>query len=134
MAQVHGKVATWSLDGVEMAAFGNATDPERTADTHETTVYGLTAKRYHGGLKDGQCTVGGFYESGAADTPRVVIENQLGDTVVFVYRPEGTGTGKPLKTVNVVIAKYVESIPAGGMITWTADLKFAGDVVVTTQA
>ncbi|MFI7677871.1 hypothetical protein [Actinophytocola sp. NPDC049390] len=133
MAQVHGKGVTWSLDGVELAAYGDATDPERTADSHETTTYGLNSKRYSGGLKDGTCTVGGVYESGTVDTPRIVIEDQLGETVVFVYRPEGTGTGKPMKTVSVVITGYTESAPVGDMIRWSAELQYTGDCVVTSQ-
>jgi hypothetical protein len=135
MAQVHGKGVYWSLDGVDLSQYGDATDPERTAETHETTTYGPgKSKTYHGGLLDGTCTVGGLYESGAADTPRVVIEGQLGETVEYVYRPEGTGTGKPEKTVDVVIGKYTESAPVGDMIRWSADLQFTGDVAVATQA
>jgi hypothetical protein len=136
MGQVHGRKAYWSLDGVDLSQYGDATDPERTADSHETTTYHPTrkGKTYSGGNLDGTCTVGGLYESGASNTPRVVIENQLGETVAFIYRPEGTGTGKPEKTVDVVITKYTESIPVGDMIRWSADLQFTGDVAVTTQA
>lgn len=134
MAKVHGKNVYWSLGGTDLSAFGNATDPERTADSHETTTYGSDSKTYAGGLLDGTCTVGGLYDDGASSTPQTVIEPALGTTVAYVYRPEGTGTGLPQKTVNVVITKYTESAPVGGMIMWSADLQYTGDVAITTQA
>lgn len=136
MATVRGRHAYWSLDGVDLSAFGDATDPERTADTYETTTYHPTnrGKTYAGGNLDGTCTVGGLYDNGASNTPRTVIEPNLGETVEFIYRPEGTGTGKPQKTVDVVVSKYTESIPPGDMVRWSADLQFTGEVVITSQA
>jgi hypothetical protein len=135
MAQTHGRRAYWSLDGDDLSQFGDATDPERTADTHETTTYHPTrkGKTYAGGNLDGKATVGGVYETGVTG-PAAVIEPLLGTTVDFVYRPEGTGTGKPEKTVDVVVSKYAESMPVGDMVRWSAELQFSGDVVVTTQA
>lgn len=135
MSTVRGRHAYWSLDGDDMSAFGDATDPERTADSHETTTYHPTnrGKTYAGGNTDGTCTVGGLYDDGATG-PAAIIEPLLGTTVAFVYRPEGTGTGKPEKTVNVVVTKYTESIPVGDMVRWSADLQFTGEVAITTQA
>lgn len=135
MAQTHGRRASWSLDSNDLSPYGDATDPERTADTHETTTYHPTrkGKTYVGGNLDGTCTVGGVYETGATG-PAAIIEPLLGETVAFVYRPEGAGTGKPEKTVDVVVGKYTESYPVGDMVRWSADLQFTGDVVVSTQA
>lgn len=135
MAQVHGRRFYWSLDGDDLSPYGDATDPERTADTHETTTYHPTrkGKTYAGGNLDGTCTVGGVYETGAAG-PAAIIEPLLGQTVEYIYRPEGTGTGKPEKTVDVVVSKYTESFPVNDMVRWSADLQFTGDVVITTQA
>jgi hypothetical protein len=132
--KVHGKRLKWTINAVDLSAYGNATDPERTAETHETTTYGLDSKTYEGGLLDGTATLGGFYESGAASTPRVVFDAILGTKVAYVYMPEGVGTGKPTKTVDVVVKKYTESIPVGDMIKWSVDLQYSGPLVVTTQA
>ena len=54
--------------------------------------------------------------------------------VELIYRPEGAGTGKPEKTVDVLVMGYKESTPVDDMITWTADLQLSGDVVKSTQA
>jgi hypothetical protein len=135
MPEVHGRTFYWSLDGDDLSAYGDATDPERTADSHETTTYHPTrkGKTYVGGNLDGTCTVGGVYHSGASG-PAAIIEPLLGTTVEYVYRPEGTGTGKPEKTVDVVVTKYTESFPVGDVIRWSADLQFTGDLVKTAQS
>jgi len=132
MATVHGSLHTYLLNGVDMSQFSDASDPERTADTHETTTYGKKSKTYTGGLLDGTNTIGGIYDTSLSG-PAAIIEPLLGQTVPYVYRPEGTGSGKPQKTVSVVVGKYTESIPVGDIIRWSVDLQYTGDVVISTQ-
>lgn len=132
MATVHGSNHVFFLNGVELTQYGDASDPERTADTHESTTYGKTSKTYAGGLKDGTNTVGGVYDNSLSG-PASVIEPLLGQTVVYMWRPEGTGSGKPQKSVSVVVGKYTESFPIGDIVRWSTDLQFTGDVTITTQ-
>lgn len=132
MAQVHGKGTYVSLDGDDLSTFTNSTTYNRSADSHDTTTYGKNSKVYQGGLKDGTCTIAGIYESGATG-PNAVINPILGTVVPFIYRPEGTGSGKPEHAVDVLVTAYNESAPVADMIQWTAELQLSDDVAITSQ-
>lgn len=133
MAFIHGKSLYVSLGGDNLSTYTNACDFGRTADSHDVTTYGKTSKTYAGGLLDGTATISGIYDS-AAGGPRATIEPLLGTTVELVHRPEGTGTGKPQRAVDVVVTGYAESSPVADMVTWTCDLQMSDDVTDTTQA
>lgn len=133
MAQIHGKNAYVSLDGTDISAVCNSVGPKRSADSHETTTFGKSSKTYQGGLLDGTVSLEGIYESGASGV-KDVIEDLLGTTVDFVYRPEGTGTGKPEQSGNAVVTAYEETTPVADMITWKATLQLSDTFAKTTQA
>lgn len=133
MAFVHSKDTVITLDGEDLSAFTNSTTYNRSADSHDVTTYGKGSKVYSGGLKDGTATIGGTYDSSASG-PRAVIAPLLGTTVPFVFKPEGTGTGKPQDTVDVVVTAYNESSPVADMVQWTAELQFSDDVASISQS
>lgn len=133
MAFTHSKNTVVLLDDNDISAFTNSTTYNRSADSHEVTTYGKNSKVYNGGLKDGTVTIGGLYDDGATG-PRAVIQPLLGTVVEFVFRPEGTGTGKPEDTVNVLVTAYNESSPVADQIQWTAELQMSDDVVSADQA
>lgn len=132
MAFVHGKSVVVTLDGDDLSAFCNTSTTERTADSHDVTTYGKSSHVFQGGLLVGTGTIGGFYDSGT-DGPRAVIEPLIGTVVAYVDEPEGTGSGKPRRTVDALVLKYTETRPVADMITWSADLQFSDDVAITTQ-
>lgn len=132
MAFVHGKDTYVSLDDQDVSTFTNSTTYNREADSHDVTTYGKGSHVFQGGLKGGTCTLSGVYESGASG-PRAVIAPMLGTTVEFIFRPEGTGTGLPEDTVDVVVTAYNESSPVADMIQWTAELQLSDDVVSADQ-
>lgn len=132
MAQQHGKDTVVTLDGDDLSAYANSVSYERSADSHDTTTYGKDSHVYTGGLKDGTCTIEGIYETGVSG-PRAVIAPLLGTTVALVYKPEGTGSGKPQDTVDVVVTAYNESSPVADMIAWTCELQLSDDVATTSQ-
>lgn len=133
MAFVHGKNTEVDLDGNDLSAYCNNTEWSREADTHDTTTYGKDSKTYEGGLKDGTVTISGTYDNTASTGPKAVIEPLLGTKVPFVMRPEGTGTGRPERTVDVVVSSYEETLPVADMITWSAELQLSDDVTDTAQ-
>lgn len=133
MAFKHGKDAYVSLNAVNLSTFCNNTDLGREADEHDVTTYGKGAHVYEGGLLDGEVTIGGIYDDGAS-SPEVTIEPLLGTVVTFVYRPEGTGSGKPERSGNVLVQAYTESAPVADMIKWTCKLKLSDTLTKTTQA
>ena len=134
MAFVHGKGNVVSIDGKAMTAYATSVTFTRTADSHDVTTFGNNSKVYRTGLKDGTGKVEGVYDNTASTGPQAVFRPLIGAAAVdLIYRPEGTGTGKPTSTVSVIVTQYEESTPVADMITWSADLQFSGDIADTSQ-
>lgn len=134
MPKVHGKVTFVSLDGDDLSTYSNTVEFTRKADSHDVTTFGNNSHRKAGGLFDGDASVGGFYDSTAGVGPQAVIGPLIGTVVELVYRPEGTGTARPARTVDVLVTEYVETSPVADMVTWSVSLEFDGDVDLTAQA
>lgn len=133
MAQVHGKGVVHSVDGRPMTGFSNKITFSREADKHDTTVFGLNAKRYQAGLRDGTASIEGLYDN-AALGPGATFRPLVGGAAVdLVYRPEGVGTGRPTATVSVIVTSYEEEAAADDMISWSVDLQFSSDVTDGVQ-
>ena len=134
MAFRHGKDTVVILAGVDISAFTDSTQMEDETETHETTTYGRARKTYQSGLGDGKFTIGGVYDDGAGG-PRAVIKplKATGTAVTFVYRPEGTGSGKAQSSVSVIIGTFNESSPVGDNVTWTSELQMTGVLDETDQ-
>lgn len=131
MSLVHGRGVEVTLDGDDLSDFCNTSTPERTADSHDVTTYGKNSHVFQGGLLNGTGTIGGFYDS-TTSGPRAIIEPLLGTVVPYVDRPEGSGAGKPQRTVDALVLKYTETRPVADMITWSCDLQFSDDVDIVT--
>lgn len=131
MAFVHGKNTYVSLNGTDISAFTRSTTYNTEADTHDVTCYGKTRKVYVGGLVDATVTLEGWYQgtSGA----RTVVKPLVGTNVTWVFRPEGTGSGKPQDTADVVVSSYNESSPVDNVIQWTCELQLSDTIAVTGQ-
>jgi hypothetical protein len=134
MPKVHGRHAVIMIDGDDISAFMNKHDFKRTADKHDVTTYGDEAHDYEGGLKDGESTLEGFYDSTASTGPAAVLDPLLGTKVPLVRRPEGTGTGLPEWTVTVLVGELVETQPVADMITWSCPVQFSSLPVKAAQA
>jgi hypothetical protein len=136
MALVHGKGTAVTIDGKDLSAYSNSVTFTREADSHDVTTFGSNSKKYRNGLKDSTATVEGFYDSLAVNGPGAVFRPLIGVSgtgVDFVYKPEGTGTGKPVATVSVFVTSYEESSAVDDMITFTAELQGSGDIADTTS-
>lgn len=135
MGFVHGKTNYVSFNGTDISAFCSDTKREREADVHDVTTYHPTRKGKvnKGGLLSGKFTLDGKYDD-TVGGPQALIENKLGDTVVLVLRPEGTGSGKVQHTTDVVVGKYSETIPVADYIMWSVELTISGDPVTIDQA
>jgi hypothetical protein len=132
MTFVHGSETYVSLNGTNLSTFTNNTEYEKNSDEHDVTTYGKNSHVFAGGLKGGTATISGVYDNGAAG-PRAIIEPLVGTVVAFVHRPEGTGSGLPQDTVNVLVKTYKESAPVADMRLWTSELTFSDDVTSADQ-
>lgn len=133
MAKIHGKSTYVSLDGDDLSTYSTNLEFGRTADSHDVTTFGNNSHVYQGGLGDGTATLTGIYDNTAVTGPRAVIEPLIGTTTVLIRRPEGTGSGRPQDSVDVVVTAYNETSPVADMVTWTADLQLSGEVTSTVQ-
>ncbi|RQW83556.1 hypothetical protein [Micromonospora globispora] len=133
MAFVHGMNTVITVAAKDISAYCKTSSFELSADVHETTGYGKTAKTRQGGLLDGKFTCGGTYDSTASTGPRAALKPLLGTSVAVVRKPEGTGTGKPSDAFSGVLTKYVETSPVDDMVTWSAEFEISDVVTTTTQ-
>lgn len=132
MAFIHGKDGFISLNGVDLSAYANNIEFARPADSHDVTTFGKSAHVKNGGLLDGSVTLQGVYDNGAA-SPEATIDPLLGTVVPLVYRPEGTGSGRPQKSVSVLVQEYTETVPVADMITWQLTMEMSDTLTKTTQ-
>lgn len=133
MAKVHGKNGEVEVGTADVSPHTNSIEWDTSADTHDTTCFGSTGHTYAGGLTDGKVSLKGIYDNTATTGPRDAVQAVLGTTVAFTYRPEGTGTGKPESTCQVVVNSYKESVPVADMISWEAEFTISGAVAHTDQ-
>lgn len=133
MTFVHGKGTITTINAVDLSAFTNSVDFSTDADVHDTTTFGKAAHTFAPGLTNGTVTMKGIYDTGASG-PGKTLRPLLGAAAVaLAYKPEGTGVGKPLRTVNVLVKSYNESAPVADMISWQANLQMTDAIVDTTQ-
>lgn len=139
MAKKHGKTTNVKVNSVDISVHTRNTEWKHTGDTHDVTTYKEddtdTAKEYIAGLTDGTVTISGVYDTDVTTGPAKVLEPLLGGAAVpFAYAVEGIGTGKPLRSCNVIVSSYNETSPVADLVTWTSDLQITGMVTPTTQA
>lgn len=133
MGFIHGKSLFISVNAIDLSPFTNAHELKREADKHDVTCFGQTAHKYQSGLTDGTVALKGVYDDGPT-TPQTVLMGLLGGNVIeAVYRPEGTGVGKPHYTFDVIVTSYEESGEVAEMIKWAAELQISEAVVIGTQ-
>lgn len=135
MPKVHGKDTYVSLDGVDIGIHGTNVEYGRSGDSHDVTTFGSGDSHvFLGGLKNGTASMSGMYDSTAVTGPRAAITPLIGTVVEMIYRPEGTGAGRPQDTVDVLVTAFNETAPVAGYVTFVAELQLSGDVVQSTQA
>jgi len=121
------------IAGTDISQFCDSNEHHVKPDIVDKTTYGKNAHVKEGTLLDGNGSLGGIYDSSTSVGPRAVLQPLVGTTVTYIRRPEGTGTGKPQDTVNVVVGEYVETAPVADIIRWTCALEYSDDVVSTYQ-
>lgn len=135
MAFVHGRNTYISIDSNDISAYVKNSEFSQDKDTHDTTTYGVDNKTYISGLGDQTFSADGVYDD-TTSGPHDVIQPLLdaGAAVTLVYRPEGTGTGLPERSVSVIVSSYVETSPVDDVTTWSMECQCTGAVTDSDQA
>jgi hypothetical protein len=129
---IHGRFTYISVDSNDLSQFVTTSNLGRTADSHDVTTYGKNSHVFAGGLLNGTGSMQGVYDDGETG-PRAILEPLIGTVVELVRRPEGTGSGKPQDTVDVLVTNYTETNPVAEMVTWQCDFQLSDDVATTDQ-
>lgn len=134
MTFIHGALTVVTLNASDLSAYTNSTDFDDTTDVHDVTCYGASRKAKKAGLGDGKVKIKGTYDDGNGG-PRAVIKalKAAGTAVTFIFRPEGTGSGKAQSSVSVIVSSYKESSPVAEMVSWEAELEMTGALNETDQ-
>lgn len=132
MAFKHGKDTVISLNAVDLSAFTDSSELNRSADSHDVTTYGKSSHVYVGGLLDAKATMSGTYDDGATG-PRATIEPLIGTVVTLIRKPVGTGAGKAQDSVSVLVVGYVETNPVADVIKWSAELQCTDEITSSVQ-
>lgn len=132
MSFVHSKSTYISIGGFDISPFCNTSNLVRKGDKHDLTTYGKNSHVYDGGLKDGTAGAGGTYDNTAAG-PAKVLKPLIGTVVPLIRRTEGTGSGKPQETVNVLVEEYQETNPVADYVQWSVTWQCSDDIVDSIQ-
>jgi hypothetical protein len=132
VAWAHGKSTIITVDGDTILG-ANTSEWTNEADEEDMTCYGDGDGVVAASTRRGSFTMGGKYLVGATGPAAVLQPLVGGANVAFVGKPEGTGTGKPNYACDVHVKKYVQTLPAAGYITWSAELTRSGALTITSQ-
>lgn len=133
MSSVHGADLFVSVDAVDLSAFVKTSSWDQSPDIHDISGSGSYDKRHRGGQIARTFTMGGWFDSDETDGP-AFLEALGGTTTELVYQVYGTGTGRPQRTADVVVGKYVVSTKNDDISQWTCDFTVDGAVDATPQA
>lgn len=134
MATATSKRLFVSLNGTDISQYCDTSEHHKKPDVVDITTYGNDAHVKEGTLLDGEGSIGGIYDTSAVSGPRALMNALIGQTVTYVRRPEGTGSGKPQDSVLVVVGEYVETAPVADVVRWTLALNYSDDIDSTPQA
>ena len=121
------------LNAADITQFVDSITFTESVDSLDITTHGNDGHRKRGGLTGGTIAIGGVYDT-TASGPNDVLKPLLGTVVAFDWRPEGTGSGKPKRTGNVLVQQYVDTSPVADIVRWTLALEIDGDVTDANQA
>lgn len=138
MAFKHGKDFAFLSAASDLSAFCDGIEWSRSRDTSESTTAGAAedTKTYVAGQRDNSFTISGKFDSTASTGPRAVLNGDIDSdaSVSYTIRQEGTGSSLPQNIVSAFCTGYSESIPVGGVVTFSASFQCTGAVNETAQS
>lgn len=133
MASAKSKNVVILFNGVDISQFCDSSEHHEKPDIVDRTGYGKRSHVKEGTLIDSNGSIGGWYDTSKSIGPRAVIKPVIGQTVPFIRRPEGTGSGLAQDSMQVVVGEYVETAPVADIVRWTLALEGTDDVDSTLQ-
>lgn len=134
MAFVHGSGATLTVNSGALTSFSNDASLSRTADTAETTTFGLTSKTYVPGLKDATFSGSGFYDKTTTTGSIYILEAiyTANAAVTCQYRPAGAGAGEYSYAFSGILTSYNITGSTDAVVTFDFEFQVTGAVTPST--
>lgn len=130
---IHGRLTVLKIAANDISSATKTSNFSGSADVHDTSGYGVTARTKAGGVKDGKFTANGSYDIGATTGTPTLLEGQEGVSMSITRQVNGTGTTKPQEVFTAVLSKFDVSAPFDDMVTWSAEWEVSGAVNRTAQ-
>jgi hypothetical protein len=99
-----------------------------SADTYDSSGYGVTNKTKVSGIVDGKFTASGSYDVGATTGTPAALEGQEGTSHAINRKVAGTGTGKPQEVFTGILTKFDVTAPVDEIVSWSAEWEVTGTV------
>lgn len=130
MAFKHGSAAVLTINSGAMTGYTNDTTLDRSTDTAETTVLGVTSKTYIPGLNDGTFSGSGFYDPTASTGPVAIMEAVYAGAaaVTCVYKPGGTASGQYSYTFSAILTQWTIAASLDGAVPVSWSMQITGAV------
>jgi predicted secreted protein len=103
-----------------------------TADVHESSGAGDTAKTYLGGKTDATVRIDAWDDSSASAMRDYF---PAGSTVTLKVKPQGhgsTGSAKPYQQMSAIVTGIVLGVPHDGVAPVSIDMQVSGAITETT--
>jgi hypothetical protein len=133
MSFVHGKgifvglaVSGAVAPTTNLSSYCNKVDWPRTADTAETSVFGLSDKTHLPGLKGGNVSIEGVWDT----TLDGILEPKLGTIISLFYAPGGSGTTGYY--ADAIMTAYNPPGSLNDAVKWSASFLITGPVTRAT--
>lgn len=134
MTAVHGSNGTLTINSGALTGFTTDMTLSRTADTAESTVFGLTSKTYIPGLKDATLDATLFYDKTTTTGSIYILEAvyAANAAVACVFRPAGGTSNEYTYGFNAILTTFDIAGAVGDIVSVNVSLQVTGAVTPGT--
>jgi len=123
----HGKDAVVLLDNTNLSTTLTDVSFSLTSDVSETSTFSSSSKSFISGLRDGQITASGYFETSSPDSDAEYLAQLGGSGAAFSVAPIGYTRGNPSTFGSVIETSYDRSADIGGVVAAAVAFQFDGD-------
>ena len=123
----HGKDAVVLLDNTNLSTTLTDLSVSLTADVSETSTFSSSSKSYVSGLKDGNATASGYFETTSPDSDAEYLAQLGGSGSAFSIAPSGYTRGNPTTLGSVIETSYDRSADIAGIVAVAVAFQFDAD-------
>ena len=120
----HGKEAVIILDNTNLSTTLTDVSVSLSADVSETSTFSSTSKTFVSGLRDGQATASGYFETSSPDSDAEYLAQLGGSGSAFSIAPVSYVRGNPVTLGKVVETSYDRSADIAGVVSVAVAFQF----------